>query len=224
MNKDFWLAKWQNHQINFHESEGNLLLRKHFKSLELSPGARVFVPLCGKTLDMAWLLSQGYEVVGVELIESAITQLFVELNVLPHITKMPEELEEEGGIQGSFVRYSAEGIQIWVGDIFNLSSEHLGRIDAVFDRAALVALPQEMRTRYTQHVAEITKWAPLLLNVCSYDQHEMQGPPFSISETEIHQHYASRYQIQLLESVAIEGGLKGGVPAQENAWLLRSIQ
>ena len=67
MDTDFWLQRWQENNIAFHRSEANPLLVTHFKALGLAKGSRVFVPLCGKTKDIAWLLSQGYSVEGAEL-------------------------------------------------------------------------------------------------------------------------------------------------------------
>lgn len=136
MDADFWHDKWDNNQIGFHQADGNPLLVKHFPALALQTGARVFVPLCGKTRDIAWLLAQGCRVVGAELSERAVQQLFAEMDVVPDVTEV-----------GRLTRYTAEGIDVFVGDIFDLDKAVLGPIDAVFDRAALVALPQDMRVR-----------------------------------------------------------------------------
>lgn len=104
-------------EIGFHEGEANRLLVKYFDALCLAEGHRVFVPLCGKTLDIAWLLSNGFRVAGAELVESAIEQLFSELGIEP-------EISEVGGVK----RYSAKNIDIFVGDIFAVSSEILGSV------------------------------------------------------------------------------------------------
>ena len=156
MDASFWHQKWADNNIAFHNSEVNPLLVKHFEALALEKGDRIFVPLCGKTLDIAWLLSKGYRVAGAELSKVAIEQLFAELGVEPDVTE-----------QGEMTRYSATDIDIFVGTIFALSHERLGAVDAVYDRAALVALPGEMRDRYTTHLTEIINKAPQLL--ISYD-------------------------------------------------------
>src|SRR5690606_14666706 len=123
-----------------------------FKELSIAKGSRVFVPLCGKTLDIAWLLSNGYQIAGAELSELAIHQLFAALGIEPKITEL-----------GEVKHYSATDIDIFVGDIFNLIGDVLGSVDAVFDRAALVALPDDMRIRYAKHITDITGNAPQLL-------------------------------------------------------------
>jgi thiopurine S-methyltransferase len=170
----------------------------------------VFLPLCGKTLDIAWLLSRGYRVAGAELSRLAIEQLFAGLGVEPEITRV-----------GDHDRYSAQGIDIFVGDIFALSGKILGPVDAVYDRAALVALPEAMRNRYTAHLMAITGKAPQLLISYEYDQSRLEGPPFSIRNAEVRRHYADNYDLALLASQDVPGGLKGQCAATENVWLLR---
>jgi len=211
MDADFWLQKWENNNTGFHQPEANPVLVKYFKALSSKEGSRVFVPLCGKTLDIAWLLSKGYQVVGAELIEMAIEQLFTELGVTPKIS-------EAGAVR----HYQAEHIDIFVGNIFDLSSEQLGPVDAVYDRAALVALPEEMRQQYTVHLTKITNKAPQLLTSYEYDQSLMDGPPFSVSRQEIEQHYRNNYDLTLMVSTNIPGGLKGVCAATQNVWLLQN--
>lgn len=209
MEPNFWHKKWQDSDIGFHNSDANPLLVKHFYALGLAPNSRVFLPLCGKTLDIHWLLAQGYQVVGAELSPLAIGQLFEELGVMPAITQL-ENLQH----------YSAPNIDIFVGDIFNLISTLLGKVDAIYDRAALVALPFEMRKQYTSHLTAITHYAKQLLICFEYDQNQLAGPPFSISNEEIDTHYNADYRLTLLESAEVIGKLKSQCPAHENVWLL----
>ncbi len=209
MEKQFWHQKWESNNIAFHRSEANPLLVKYFEELALAPGSRVFVPLCGKTLDIAWLLAKGYRVAGAELSEVAIEQLFAGLGVTPESSEL-----------GTIKHYSAENIDIFVGDIFALSSTGLGSVDAIYDRAALVALPEGMRDRYTAHLMEMTVQAPQLLICYEYEQSFMPGPPFSISHEKVEQYYGSHYRLSLLESSEVAGGLKGRCAATENVWLL----
>jgi thiopurine S-methyltransferase len=211
MDASFWHQKWKENKIAFHESEANPMLVKYFKALSLAEGSRVFLPLCGKTLDIAWLLSHGYRVAGAELSKIAIGQLFAELGVEPTIVSVVE-----------VDHYSATNIDIFVGDIFDVSRKILGPVDAIYDRAALVALPEAMRNRYTAHLTEITDKAPQLIICYDYDQGCMEGPPFSISNEEVNQHYGERYDLTLMASTHLPGGMKGKCPAKENVWLLKS--
>ena len=209
MDRHFWKQRWENNEIGFHQSEVNPLLIELFKQLLLAKGNRVFVPLCGKTLDIAWLLSKGHCVAGAELSQVAVEQLFIELGIKPNISSL-----------GNIDRYSAKNIDIFVGDIFNLSRQVLGPVDAIYDRAALVALPEEMRQKYTLHLLTISNKAPQLLLSYEYDQSLMAGPPFSISHVEVKQHYADHYRLSLVKEISIPGGLKGKCPATESAWLI----
>jgi thiopurine S-methyltransferase len=210
MNSGFWLQKWEKNEIAFHKDEANPLLVKYFGELSILEGSHVFVPLCGKTLDISWLLSEGYRITGVELVELAVEQLFVELGVEPNMSRV-----------GETSLYRAKNIDIFVGNIFDVSAKILGSVDAIYDRAALVALPQEVRTQYASHLIEITDKAPQLLVTYEYDQSLMEGPPFSISTEEVNQHYSDSYDVSLLSSTDVSGGLKGICAAKENVWVLQ---
>ena len=208
MDRAFWLERWRQGEIGFHQANGHDLLQKHWPALGVAQGATVFVPLCGKTRDIAWLAAQGFRVVGAELIELAITDLFADLQLQPDISTI-----------GALQRYSAPGIDIFVGDIFDLTRDVLGEVDAVHDRAALVALPPDLRARYAAHVIQITGAAPQLLNCFEYDQTLMRGPPFSVEADEVARLYSASYKVTLLERGVVTGGLRGQ-EAQNAVWLL----
>ena len=210
MDANFWHQRWERKEIAFHQREANPLLVKYFDALSLSKGSRVFLPLCGKTLDIHWLLSNGYRVAGSELSEVAVKQLFSELAIEPKITTIDD-----------IGRHSADNIDIFVGDMFDLSRGVLRRVDAIYDRAALVALPETMRRRYAVHLIEITDRAPQLLISYNYDQSLVDGPPFSVSNEEVNRLYRDSYDVTPLASVEVVGGLKGKCPARENVWLLK---
>jgi len=207
MDAGFWHQRWEKNEIAFHESKANPLLVKHFNELSLAKGRRIFVPLCGKTLDISWLLYKGYRVAAAELSQIAIEQLFMELGVQPETSTV-----------GEVEQWSANNLDIFVGDVFALSRKVLGPVDGIYDRAALVAFPEEMRKRYTAHLMETTGQAPQLLICYDYDQSLMEGPPFSVSNDEVKRHYAVNYDVTLIASTDVSGGLKGKCPAKENVW------
>ena len=210
MEASFWHQKWVRGEIGFHQKDINPFLLKYLEKLNIPKGSRIFLPLCGKTRDFLFLLESGYQVIGAELSELAIKELFKELCLNPEITPL-----------GELIRYSAQDIDVFVGDIFDVTAEYLGHISAIYDRAALVALPVEIRAQYTSHLMNITKSAPQLLITFEYDQKLMDGPPFSLTESEIKHHYGSKYQLKFLESNFVLGGLKGKINSTETAWLLQ---
>lgn len=181
MEHDFWHARWRQDQIGFHQPDVNRHLREHWPALGVTPPARVFVPLCGKSLDLLWLRMQGCEVVGIELSEVAVKAFFAEQGMTP---------EREAA--GPFERWRCEGIELLCGDFFALTAADLGRIDAVYDRASLIALPEAMRGRYVAHLHGLLPPAtPQLLVTLEYDQSLMSGPPFAVLESEVERHYGT---------------------------------
>lgn len=164
-----WIERWEKNQIGWHEAEGN----RHLKSHWTLSGRRVLVPLCGKSVDMLWLADRGNEVVGVELSPIAAEAFFVEQSIAY------QKSDDEGL---NFM--SADGrIRIVTGDFFDFSETGF---DAVYDRAALIALPPELRPRYAKHLAgRLVESAAHLLVSLEYDAPEAKGPPFSVMGREV---------------------------------------
>ncbi|MEL6522175.1 MAG: thiopurine S-methyltransferase [Pseudomonadota bacterium] len=212
MDHEDWHSRWRENRLGFHEPEGNQLFAAHFGALDLAVGSRLFVPLCGKTRDIGWLLSKGYRVAGAELSPLAIDQLFQDLELVPDIRP-----------SGSLTHYSGPGIDVFVGDIFDLTADQLGQVDAVFDRAALVALPAEVRQTYAPYVTRLTNHARQFLVTFDYDQSVMNGPPFSVPLDEVQQLYRDAFQIEHYAQADVPGGLKGICPATEIVWLLTAL-
>lgn len=209
MDANYWHDRWANERIGWHKATPNTLLIEHFSKLSENSGTKIFVPLCGKTKDIGWLLDNGCHVMGAELNESAVKQLFDELEVTPEVSQ-----------NGELKQYTAPSIDIFVGDIFSLTTAQLGPIDTCFDRAALVALPPAMRIDYTKHLTQLTANAPQLLVTLTYDQTKADGPPHSVPPEEVDKHYQSNYHIQSLSALPVAGGIKGVDGASEHLWLL----
>ncbi len=210
MDEQFWHQKWEQNDIGFHMEDINPMLLAYFSKLNLYENSRIFVPLCGKTNDIKWLLSQGHSVVGAELNEQAVQQLFRDHHLTPSVTSI-----------GKMKKYSTENLEVFVGNIFDLTDRMLGLVDAIYDRGALVALPKKMRDQYAEHLIRITDAAPQLLLCFVYDQSEMAGPPFSISKTEVEEQYGDMYLIEELIKKEVEGNLLSLNQVWENVWLLK---
>lgn len=175
MQHTFWLERWELNQIGFHNAEVNQHLQQNWDLLTLPPNSKVFVPFCGKSLDLLWLRQRNHHVIGVELSAIAAEAFFAE-------NKLSYTVEKKG----EFDVFETDGIQIYCGDFFKLPSDVLCDVKAVYDRASLVALPSEMRIEYAEKMSQLLPVnSQILLISFIYAQHEMQGPPFSIESAEI---------------------------------------
>lgn len=193
MKKEFWLERWEREEIGFHENEVNTYLTQFWQESHFAPGSTVFVPMCGKSVDMHWLAEQGHQVVGVELSEIAAKTFFSEHGYSENYVR-----------NGNFGQYSANGIHILCGDYFDLSREDLSAVSAIYDRASMVALPPELRRKYVSHLVKILPAeSKILLVTFDYPQAEMQGPPFAVSSEEIETLYSEHADIKLLTQVDI---------------------
>lgn len=190
MNPEFWHSRWRENQIGFHQSETNKLLMKYWPDICPDAGVQVFVPLCGKSLDMLWLADRGHGVLGVELSEVAVHSFFEENRTVP----------ETGQVDGFTVK-SVGRVALWCGDFFNLEPAHLAGIGAVYDRASLIALPPEMRRSYASQMARIVPpGVPTLLLTVTYDESEIDGPPFSVGDDEVRELYGEHGEVTHLDT------------------------
>ncbi|MBA3822180.1 MAG: thiopurine S-methyltransferase [Deltaproteobacteria bacterium] len=207
MNVAFWRARWQERRIGFHEGRPNTYLERHVGRLE---GARrVLVPLCGKADDLAFLAARGHEVVGVELVETALQEFCEEHGLTPTRT------EHDG-----FVDYAAGSIRLYAGDMFATTRELLGPFDAIYDRAALVALPPELRVRYVAHLRALAAPGTRVLAITfEYPQAQAAGPPFSVEESELRTLYAGA-TLALVDEGPDPRVREGMPPAVERCFLI----
>lgn len=185
MQFDYWLDKWKAGDTKFHMDDVNKFLVQHYKNIAPS---RFFVPLCGKTLDMLWLATHGHKVIGVELSKIACEAFFTE-NKLSYETKHIDD----------FILYFNESIQIWCGDIFQLPAHAYKDVSFIYDRAALFALPLNLRLQYVEKLKSIaaqSKKLQMLLLSIEYQQDLVQGPPFSLSHYDINTYYRDVFEIK----------------------------
>lgn len=219
MEAAFWHERWQRQETAFHLDRVNPMLERHVDALGLMAGDSVFVPLCGASLDLPWLVEKGFNVIGVELSELAVAQLFNEHGLKPSLETL-----------GDIKRWQAGALTIFQGDLFSLTSDMTGPVTAVYDRAALIALPPDMRHRYVQHTNSITPMTRrTLLITLEYDPTVMNGPPFSVVEEDVHSYFAEDFSVTRLSNDDIVDRVprfreKGHQWLREPVYLIQSEQ
>ena len=174
MEPEFWHQRWAAGQIGFHQRKVNPYLIRHWPELHLAPGSAVLVPLCGKSHDLRWLAEQGHAVMGVELSRDAVAAFFAEQGLIPDVSQA-----------GAFEVWRSGRITVWCGDFFALTANDTQHCTALYDRAALIALPPAMRLRYQAHLARLLVQGAGLIVTLDYPQAQLPGPPFAVAEDEV---------------------------------------
>lgn len=185
LDRGYWEEVWRQDDLGFHQPQVNRHLQRFWSRLKLAPEARVFVPLCGKSLDMDWLLSEGHEVIGVDLSEKA-QQDYLASHVEP--VRYTEENSLKLAWQGRLLFVA--------GDVFHLKPEMLRSVDAVYDRAALVALPPAVRQNYALFLAQCLKPGARMLLVTREASEPRLQPPFNIASDEVEQLFGGNFRVE----------------------------
>lgn len=204
MDPDFWHQRWREGRTGFHQNRPTPLLLGHWPVLGLAPGSQVFVPLAGKSLDLVWLAAQSHRVLGVELSPLAVAQFFAEHGLTPQVH------DSRYGHH-----YRAGDIELICGDVFGLDADVLADCAAVYDRAALIALPPPLRRRYVHELhALLPTGCRGLLITLEYPPHEKQGPPFAAPEAEVRELYGRDWRVETLERRDILAQQPGFMPKE----------
>lgn len=194
MHHDFWHDRWQSSQIGFHQSEVNTRLVRYWPSFGFEPNDPILVPLCGKSLDMWWLRNRGHPVLGIELSPLAVRDFFREAGLTPTVTQ-----------EGPFEVSEAGGVRIFRGDFFDLTAEHLQNVRGVYDRAAIIALPPNVRLAYTRALKDkLPRAMKMLLLTLEASPPSTGGPPFSVEEKEVRELYEPAFDVQVIERSPFE--------------------
>ena len=216
MDHGFWEERWQRGEIGFHQPHIHAQLQKFWPGLGLGKGSTVFVPLAGKSRDMAWLAERGHMVIGAELSETAVQAFFDESSLTPTVRS-----------SGAFQIFESGPYKIYQGDFFELTAESLREVAACYDRAALIALPPAMRTQYARTLATLLPGEVQILTISiEYPEGEIKGPPFSVPAGEVKALFSDEFEISILEerdALAASDNLKqrGVTKLSETAYLLR---
>lgn len=191
MEHEFWHEAWAKaDQPGWQQKEINPYLQRHWAASGAMADEAVFVPLCGRSLDLAWLREYGHHVIGIDLSIAALRAFCKQ-----------QSIDATCERDGALTVFRAPGWMLYAGDFFKLQAEHLVRVSRVYDRAALIALPPPMRRSYADHLHKILPGGSEMLTITiAYEQDEMKGPPFSVPESEVEDLYGQDYEIKILES------------------------
>ena len=213
MGKEFWLERWNQGAIGWHQESVEPALISWASHRKPS---RILVPLCGKSLDLIWLRDQGYDVVGVELSPTACEAFLQE-----------HQLAYKKTIHGEHVFYESPGILIINGDFFTLAPEKVGQFGAVYDRAALIAIPLKLRKTYAAKIIElVSEWIhgvdfEILQLVLDRSTQDLEGPPYSVSPEAVESLYGQYFKVSVLSRVQVEARGPVGSQSQECVLLLK---
>lgn len=189
-----WLERWRAGRTPFHMNQVNPWLVRFAHRLDLGPDRRVLVPLCGKTLDLEYLARQGGSIFGVDLAEEALRQFLA-----------GQQREATRQVRGEATFLLAEPFTLVAADILTLTPEQMGRFHAIWDRAALVAMPSTCRATYMRMlVSGLQPGGRILLVSMEYDTALMDGPPFSVSAQEIEDLLGNSEQVELLAEQEVD--------------------
>lgn len=213
--QQYWQDRWRESPTPFfHIPQVQPTLIQQFAVI--GTGARVLVPLCGKTLDIGFLLQQQCQVVGIELSRIAVEQLFAQLQRDFGADLGAVAITEHG----AHTVFQANNIRVICGDIFTVTPDLVTDITRIYDRAALVALPAHLRAAYTAKLRELSHTAAQLLLSFDYDQNLVAGPPFALALGQVAELYQDFYDIQQCADKPLPQPIKGVAPAKLCAFVL----
>lgn len=185
-----WESRWHDGRIGFHLSEVNSYLTRHSKKLLIKKNEKVFVPFCGKSRDLIWLAERTKKVVGVELVRKPVEDFFKE-NDINYTSRRFEKFE----------LFESTSIDIFQGDFFELKSNNIFKFEAIYDRASIVSIEKVLREKYVDHLFNfIADGGRILLITLEYDQKQMNGPPYSVSFSEVENLFSQYGNLKLLET------------------------
>lgn len=208
MDRSFWIDAWKNGRTRFHRADANPDLLAYEAQFLGGGQHRVLVPLCGKSVDLVWLAERGHDVVGVELSELAARAVFEE-------SGREYAVRDAGGLKV----FASPGLSVINADLFDVTPHHVGSVDRIWDRAALVALPPEVRGRYVMQLRGLAgPNTVVLLNAIEYDPSVMDGPPFSVPEAEVRAHYEAAH-VEILRQADVVADEPRWAEAGHSWWL-----
>lgn len=198
MTENIWEKAWEENNTRWQQGQYNKHLVTYFHQLPIAKSLEVFVPLCGKSKDLLWLLKNGCKVTGVELCEKPIVEFFSESN-------LDYKIDRTRG----YDIYTGENIKIIKADLFYLDTKFYSSFDFIYDRASLVAIEPAERSSYSNLLTKVLKPGGSILLITFSSDKPLQGPPYSVSETEVKSLFRKDFEINKLGHEKVDSSLVG---------------
>ncbi|CAK8674631.1 unnamed protein product [Clavelina lepadiformis] len=188
----YWRNLWKNDQAWFHMSDAHPDMLK-FQDQFLRDNCRVYVPLCGKSVDLKYLADKGHEVVGCEFCETAILQFFEEQSIKYERYQHPTAPYE-------IFKATDKNITIYKGDFFALGSSIMGKVDAIWDRGSFVAIDPSRRREYADVIYDVINAdGKYLLYSVEYEGN-ISSTPYNVQEQEIDDIFGQKFAAFTLDT------------------------
>lgn len=159
-----------------HGSEVDKYLKKHLGRLITGNASRTFfVTFCGNSPDLAWLCGQGHTVVGCEISEAAVKELF-QNKVLGE--PIPHEVQTQGDIK-IYSATDGNDLKVYVGDFFgSLCPDLTGTFDCIWDSHGIVSIPIPLHVPFAKKVIKFLKpGGQMLFSTSDYDITKLKTGP-----------------------------------------------
>jgi len=199
-----WKDRWDAGQIGFHKSDVHQTLVKYIDKLFPNGNkGKIFVPLCGKTVDMKWLADNGIDVIGLDAVRVSLEQFYSEHNIENSVEKCADL-----GQEAEVFKSSDNKIRLYCADMFKFSPDIEGTFDAIWDRGSLVAIYRKDVPTYAEIIKKLLKpGASCLVEVFEYDVSIFDGvdnpqkppPPHPVLEEELRRLYEPDCSVEQLD-------------------------
>ena len=223
-----YILQWQGDKLGWHKEDINPHLLKHINTILLSSNAgnaypipkhNIFVPLCGKSIDLVYLATHTgiSNVVGIDIVRNAAVDFASEHTefTIQEVDKQQCKEEEDDtnnkigkDTTTSIQKFKGNKLTILIDDLFKMPTNN--RYDIIYDRASIVAIKPSLRQEYVNLMGTLLQPGGSILLVTldrrttTSEEAKNDGPPFSLDEKEIRQLYETQNWVEsvtLLEEV-----------------------
>lgn len=201
MTVGMWKECWNTPNVEFHNPQLNELFVKYHQRMLTRPGMRIFVPLCGKAVEMKWLVDHGHKVVGLEAAPVPCKAFFEENGI-------PYNVKEMKGIHGEKYESLDHNIVIYSCDFFLFTADICGEFDGIWDSGGLNSMDVEDREAYIRRIRTLMgKGCVNLTEFVNFDK-SMVDITWSMTKEELQKVFGEGFIVEDLNEMAAPQRLK----------------